>query len=128
MVVLYDDILLLMLDHLVDTNNRLRLLLVCRHWYATLLPKAYERMRVQGDQIYGLVCSIQRNPRIGPAIHDLSIGASPFSFFGKSIDYKVETCKNAVQQSSTFMDHYTNWEGDLLEGDSDASDCHNFQI
>ncbi|KAJ6115216.1 hypothetical protein N7486_000994 [Penicillium sp. IBT 16267x] len=119
MAVLYDDILLLMLDHIVDTKDRLRLLLVYRHRYATFLPEAYERIRVQGDHIYWLVCSIQRNPRIGSAIHDLSVGACPLSSWA-SIDYEMEMCKNAVQQASTFMDHYTNWEDSLLAGDSDA--------
>ncbi|KAJ5890009.1 hypothetical protein N7504_010819 [Penicillium tannophilum] len=117
MVVLYDDILFLVLDHIYDTKDRLRLLLVCRQWYTALLPKAYERIRVEGEQVYDLVCLIQRNPIIGPSIQDLDL---TWGGDDDSIEYNVEPFKNILDQASLSAEHRTNWEKDLLKGESDA--------
>lgn len=117
MTVLYDDILFLILDHIYDTKERLRLLLVCRQWYIALLPKAYERITVKGQQVYDLVCSIQRNPNIGLSIQDLNL---TWGWDDDRIEYNVEPFKEILDQASPSAEHRTNWEKDLLKGESDA--------
>ncbi|KAJ5653684.1 hypothetical protein N7490_000687 [Penicillium lividum] len=114
----YDDILFLILDHIYQTKDRLRLLLVCRHWYTALLHKAYERIRVEDDQVYDLVCSIQRNPKIGLSIQDLDLEWGCYD--NDSIEYKVEPFKEILDQASPSAEHRTSWENGLLKGESDA--------
>lgn len=117
MVILYDDILFLILDHIYDTKERLRLLLVCRRWYTALLPRSYERIRVESEQVYDLVCSIQRNPKIGLSIQDLSLS---WGGDDDSIEYNVEPFKDILDRASPSAEHRANWENDLLKGESDA--------
>ncbi|KAJ5166414.1 uncharacterized protein N7482_005195 [Penicillium canariense] len=118
MVVLYDDIIFLIFDHIFDIKDRLQLLRVCRHWYGLLLPKVYESIRVEGNQAYGLVCSIQKNPEIGRSIRDLTLRWC----YGHEANHKysVEMFKDTLQQASPSIEHCTNWEKDLLNGEPDA--------
>ncbi|KAJ5745728.1 hypothetical protein N7520_010910 [Penicillium odoratum] len=118
MVVLYDDVLFLILDHIYDTKDRLRLLLVCRQWYTALLHKAYERISVENDQVYDLVCSIQRNPKIGPSIQNLDLEWGWCC--NDSVEYNLGPFKDILDQASPSSEHRTSWEKDLLKGESDA--------
>ncbi|KAJ5953548.1 hypothetical protein N7454_000444 [Penicillium verhagenii] len=117
MVVLYDDILFLILDHIYDTKERLKLLLVCRHWYTALLPKAYEHIKVGHDHVYRLVCSIQRNPKIALSIQNLDI---EWGYAENGVVYDAEPFKDILDQASLSADQRTKWENALIRGDYDA--------
>ncbi|KAJ5918161.1 hypothetical protein N7454_010536 [Penicillium verhagenii] len=120
MVAVHYDILFLVLDHLHDEKDRLRLLLVCREWYTTLLPKAYQRINVYDLQIYRLVCSIQRNPEIGLHIQNLNLLWGWFDMVDPSIEYDLEPFEDTLDQMSLSAGHRTELETQLLRGESDA--------
>lgn len=117
MPVLYDDILLLILEHVHNQADRLRLLLVCRHWHWLLFSKAYERVSVSEKRIYRLVCSIHRNPEIGASIRDLSVLWCPGSGRG---DYDVAMFRDSVQAASQLTEDCEKWERELSRGNPDA--------
>ncbi|KAJ5893713.1 hypothetical protein N7495_005404 [Penicillium taxi] len=118
---LVDDIILLIVDQIDTIQDLLRLLLVCRHWYDLIFPKAYECISLDGNQIYGLLCSIQSNPKIGPAIRDLSIGWPSYQSYEPGyFDHNVAIFKDFLQQASPSIEYCSIWEQDLLKGHSDA--------
>ncbi|KAJ5930352.1 hypothetical protein N7466_005845 [Penicillium verhagenii] len=120
MIALYNDILFLVLEHLHDEKDRLRLLLVCRGWYTILLPKAYQRINVQDLQIYGFVCSIQRNPDIGLYIQNLHLSWGWYPMEDLSIEYDLEPFEDTINQLSLSAGHRVEWETQLFEGKSHA--------
>lgn len=117
MPILYDDILLLILEHVDSQADRLRILLVCRHWYCLLFPKAYERVSVFQTQIYRLVCSTHRNPEIGASIRDLSVEWCQGSEKG---GYDVAMFRDSILAASRSSEDCEKWECELARGSPDA--------
>ncbi|KAJ5497164.1 hypothetical protein N7463_009151 [Penicillium fimorum] len=119
MTVLNNDIFLLISEHIYDQQDKTRLLLVCRDWYSLFLPKVYRRVSLKSDQIYPLVRSIQKNPRIGPSIRHLWVewegGHDSDEGAGIEIDELLKTL--GTSESDESLDE---WKAALRFGCADA--------
>jgi hypothetical protein len=114
-----NDILLLISEHLDNQKDKVHLLLVCRYWYSLLLPKAYQTTFIGREQIYFLARSIQKNPRIGAAIRNLTVEWDSGTRTG---DYEVDMLMKTLRLATEPEDDLDldNWEEDLRRGCGDA--------
>lgn len=111
-----DDILLHVFDHL-SQEGRFQLLQVCRHWYSLFFSAAWRKLNLDDENIYPLVCCIQQNPKLGPAIRDLRVD---WGLWGDESVHDIGMFKGLVEQASHSSEHAEEWEKALREGSPDA--------
>ncbi|KAJ5554224.1 hypothetical protein N7513_004183 [Penicillium frequentans] len=69
-----NEILLLVLDGLEETQDRVRLLQVCRHWNTALSAKVYSSLEIIFPELlFEFAEALQKNPRLRLLVHELRI-------------------------------------------------------
>ncbi|GIC94609.1 uncharacterized protein Aud_001938 [Aspergillus udagawae] len=119
------EIILTIGSHVSDVDDKLRLLQVCRRWRALFLEVAYNHVNIDGPQIESLTKVILANPRVGPAIRNLSLGWWHSYTYSQpqqreSDDNLLEAAEELVGQISRSPEEEKDWIENLRAGNQEA--------
>ncbi|KAJ5553193.1 hypothetical protein N7494_002571 [Penicillium frequentans] len=116
-----NEILLLVLDGLEETQDRVRLLQVCRHWNTALSAKVYSSLEIIFPELlFEFAEALQKNPRLRLLVHELRI-PNFFVHYGDEHPVYSRALFHKFLESFTDNDEeLTKWEERLDVNDTSA--------
>lgn len=116
-----NEILILVLDGLEKTQDRIRLLQVCRHWNTALSAKVYSSLEIVfSETLVDLAEALQRNPRLKLLVHELRIPSFYVIEFDEAQVYNRALFHRFLESFTDNDEELTKWEERLNVNNTSA--------